>query len=113
MSQVSHNHIKVGATSKNAINVGDFSIGVSGGDDYGPTFDTGFYNGIPIPYGGYVIYVNNTGTITAHVPRTDEECLLYLNKYGANAGNISDALSWANTQSNLLVRTSDYTLGDL
>ena len=114
MSQVSHNHIKIGSSTINSISVGDFNIGVSGGADYGPTSDTGFYNGIIPPAGGYTIYVTKMSEgPSIHVPRTDEECLYYLNKYGANANNISDALTWAGNQTNLLVRTSEYQLSDL
>ena len=114
MSRVSHNHIKIGSSAINSLSVGDFSVGVSGGADYGPSVDTGFYNGITPPYGGYTIYVSKMSEgPSIHVPRTDEECLFYLNKYGANAGNISDALSWASGQNNILVRSSEYQLSDL
>jgi hypothetical protein len=116
MSVNSHNHLKVGSSPINSISVKDFSVGVSGGADYGPTSDTGFYNGIIPPIGGYTIYVEKLvpGQVPSiHVPRTDQECLYYLNKYGANATNISDALTWADGQNNILVRTSEYTLGDL
>jgi hypothetical protein len=111
---MSTNHIKIGASAINSISAGDFSMGVSGGADYGPTSETGFYNGITPPVGGYTIYVNKASQgPSIHVPRTDGECLLYLNKYGANASNISDALTWASIQTNILVRTSEYTVGDL
>jgi hypothetical protein len=114
MSQNSTNHIKIGSSAINSLSVGDFSIGVKNGADYGPTSDTGFYNGIVPPVGGYTIYVSKMSQgPSIHVPRTDEECLLYLNKYGANATNIVDALTWAESQSNLLVRTSEYQLSDL
>jgi hypothetical protein len=111
---MSTNHIKIGASAINSISAGDFSMGVSGGADYGPTSETGFYNGIVPPVGGYTIYVSKPSQgPSIHVPRTDSECLLYLNKYGANASNISDALTWASTQTNILVRTSEYGVGDL
>jgi len=111
---VSTNKISVNnVLSKHSLTNGDFSFGVNGGDDYGPTYQTNFYNGINIPFGGYAIYVNNSGTITAHAPGNDSECLYYLNRYGANATNISDALTWASTQSYLAVRSSQYQLSDL
>jgi len=114
MAQNSTNHIKIGSSEINSLSVGDFSIGVKGGADYGPTSESGFYNGITPPIGGYTIYVSKPSQgPSIHVPRTDEECLLYLNKYGANATNIADALTWAGNQTNLLVRTSEYSLGDL
>ena len=114
MSQISTNHIKVGSSAINSLSVGDFSVGVKGGADYGPTSDTGFYNGIIPPVSGYTIYVTKmSGGPSIHVPHTDEECLFYLNKYGANANNIGDALTWAGNQTNLLVRTSEYQVSDL
>jgi len=114
MSQPVSNHVKIGSSGINSISIGNFSVGVKGGADYGPTSDTGFYNGVTIPVGGYAIYVEKMSQgPSIHVPRTDEECILYLNKYGANASNISDALTWASSQSNLFVRSSEYVIGDL
>jgi hypothetical protein len=116
MSLNSNNHIKIGSSDLNSISVKDFSIGVRGGADYGPTSTSGFYNGITPPIGGYTIYVEKLVPgqgPSIHVPRTDQECLYYLNKYGANATNISDALTWADGQNNILVRSSEYTLSDL
>jgi hypothetical protein len=114
MPAVSNNHISVSNTlGKNALTNNDFFFGVTGGDDYGSTSNSGFYNGVVIPVGGYVIYFNNSGTITADAPTNDTECLYYLNRYGANAANISDALTWASAQPNIVVRSSEYTLGDL
>jgi hypothetical protein len=113
MSQTSRNHIKIGSSDKNSIFDGTFSYGASGGDDYGPSSITGFYNGVPIPVGGYVIYVNNNGVITADAPKDDAECLFYLNQYGANANNISDALSWASSELNLDVRSNEYQVNEL
>ena len=99
---------------KRAITVQSFYFGVNGGDDYGQSYETGFYNGINMNYGGYAIYINNDGgIITAHAPKDDAECLYYLNRYGANATNISDALDWASAQYNLVVRSSQFQLSDL
>jgi len=114
MSGNSQNHIKLGSSTISSISVGDFSVGVAGGADYGPSTNTGFYNGIVPSGGGYIIYINNPGQVlTAHAPKNDTECLYYLNRYGASAANISDALTWASSQSNLLVRSSEYVIGDL
>ena len=114
MSGNSQNHIKLGSSTISSISVGDFSVGVAGGTDYGPSTNTGFYNGIVPSGGGYIIYINNPGQVlTAHAPKDDAECLYYLNRYGASASNISDALTWASSQSNLLVRSSEYVIGDL
>jgi hypothetical protein len=100
-------------TNRNAISNQNFFFGVDGGDDYGPSNQTNFFNGVPVPPGGYVIYVYQNSQITAHAPKDDNECLYYLNRYGANATNITDALNWATTQNFLIVRSSEYTLYDL
>ena len=114
MSRISSNHISVSNTlGKNALTNNDFFFGVTGGDDYGPTSNSGFYNGVVIPIGGYVIYLYQNSVITANAPKDDAECLYYLNRYGANATNISDALTWASAQPNLVVRSSEYQLSDL
>lgn len=114
MSLTSTNQISVSNNlGKNALTNGDFFFGASGGDDYGPTMDSGFYNGITPPVGGYTIYKEDSGNIYANVAYDDTQCIFFLNSYGADASNITDALTWAATQPNIAVRTSEYTLGDL
>ena len=114
MSVPSNNKISSSnSLSKNALTNKDFFFGVKDGDDYGPTSATGFYNGVAIPLGGYVIYFNNSGTITADAPTNDAQCLNLLNRYGASAANISDALTWAASQSNIVVQSSPYVVNDL
>jgi hypothetical protein len=115
MSLTSHNQISVSNTlGKNALTNNDFFFGVTGGDDYGPTSDSGFYNGVPVSVGGYVIYFNNVGTITANAPKDDNECIYWLKRYGyTGADNISDALTWASGQTHLAVLSSQYELSDL
>ena len=104
MAQNPSNHIKIGGSSKLSLSKGNITIGVKGTTEYGPSSDSGFYNGIVPTAGGYVIYVNPSGSdISAHAPKDDAECMLYLKKYGAPDGTISDMLSWALTQNNLLV----------
>ena len=110
MSQNPTNHIKIGSSGKLSLSKGNITIGIKGDEDYGPSSDTGFYNGIVPTSGGYVIYVNPTGTeISAHAPKDDAECMLYLKKYGAPDGTIGDMLTWALTQDELLVIKSELT----
>jgi hypothetical protein len=103
----------VGSTTKNAITVGNFSFGVSGGDDYGPSSTTGFYNGITPPVGGYTIYNEVGGNIYANVAYDDSQCVFFLKSLGCPNTTISDCLTWASTQSYLVVRSSEYQLSDL
>jgi hypothetical protein len=115
MSRLSTNHISVNnILGKNYLPVADvFNFGVTGGDDYGATSSTNFYNGVVIPVGGYVIYLYQNSIITANAPKDDNECLYYLNRYGANATNIGDALTWAAAQPNITVQSSEYVVDDL
>jgi hypothetical protein len=115
MSRLSTNHISVNnILDKNYLPVADvFNFGVAGGDDYGTTNNTNFYNGVVIPVGGYVIYLYQNSLITANAPKDDAECLYYLNRYGAGASNITDALSWAAVQPNITVQSSEYVINDL
>jgi hypothetical protein len=110
MSQTSTNHIKVGSSTKLSLSKGNITVGVKGTTEYGPTSDSGFYNGIVPTAGGYVIYVNSSGSnIHAHAPKNDAECMLYLKKYGAPDGTIDDMLTWTLTQNTILVLKSQLT----
>lgn len=114
MSQTSHNQISVSnPLGKNAIIIGDFNFGVTGGDDYGPTSQTQFYNGIVPPVGGYTIYQTMGGNIYANVAHNDTECMFYLKSLGSPDGTISDMLNWVSTQSNIMVRSVEFPIEDL
>jgi len=104
MAQNPSNHIKIGSSDKLSLSKGNLTIGVKGTTEYGPTSDSGFYNGVIVPNGGYAIYVEKASQgPSIHVPTSDEECMYYLKKYGAPDGTINDMLTWALTQDNLLV----------
>lgn len=110
MSQTPTNHIKIGSSSKLSLSKGNITVGVKGTTDYGPTSNSGFYNGIVPTAGGYVIYINPTGSeLRAHAPKSDAECMLYLKKYGAPNGDIYSMLNWALTQNTILVISSELT----
>jgi hypothetical protein len=120
MSVNSHNHIKIGSSSKNSKVVGGFSFGVTGGDDYGPTTTsitggtgTGFYNGITPPVGGYTIYSIVGGNIYANVANNDTEGMFYLQSLGATGTTISEMLAWAEGNGSVIARPAEYTLSDL
>jgi hypothetical protein len=110
MSQTVSNHIKIGSSDKLSLSKGNFTIGIKGDADYGPSSDTGFYNGIVPTSGGYIIYVNPTGNvISIHAPKDDAECMLYLKRYGAPDGNIGDMLDWSLTQDTIFVLKQQLT----
>ena len=106
----STNHIKIGSSDKLSLSKGNITIGVKGTTEYGPTSDSGFYNGITPPVGGYTIYIQKVSQgPSIHVPGDDAECMHYLKKYGAPDGTISDMLTWALTQDGILVVKSELT----
>lgn len=91
-----------------------FKIGVDGSVDYGPTDQTGFYNGITPPASGYTIYVTKeTQGPSIHVANDDTECVFFLKSFGATGSTISDVLAWANNQVNVWVQTLNLTISDL
>ena len=110
MSANSSNHLKKGSTNLKSISRGDFNVGIKGVTDYGPSNQSGYFNGIVPTVGGYVIYVETgAATPTIHAPKNDPECLLYLKKYGATGTTIGDALAWAKHQTTIVVLSAELT----
>lgn len=88
----------------------NFSIGVNGYDDYGPTSVTGFYNGITPPVSGYTIYKHKaSGGPSINVASNDEECIFFLKEFGATGSTINDVLVWASGRTDVWVQTEDLT----
>jgi hypothetical protein len=111
---MSTNHFKFGTSDISSATRGGFKVGVSGGADYGPTSITGFYNGVTPPVGGYTIYVDKASQgPSIHVANNDTQCIFKLKAMGATGTTIGDVLAWADGQSNILVVSSELTLGDL
>lgn len=108
------NYIKSGTTILTSAVRGNVYVGIEGLAEYGPTENTGFYNGITPPVGGYTIYVlKEFQGPSIHVASNDSECMYYLKSFGATGTTISDMLSWADFQTNLWVASSDLTSADL
>ena len=106
----STNHIKIGSSTKLSLSKGNITVGVKGTTEYGPTSESGFYNGITPPVGGYTIYVEKVSQgPSIHVPANNTECMYYLKKYGAPDGTIDDMLTWALTQNTILVLKGELT----
>lgn len=106
----STNHIKIGSSTKLSLSKGNLTVGVKGTTEYGPTSQSGFYNGITPPVGGYTIYVEKASQgPSIHVPANNTECMYYLKKYGAPDGTIDDMLTWALTQNTILVLKGELT----
>ena len=108
------NYIKSGTTILTSAVRGNVYIGIEGLAEYGPTENTGFYNGITPPVGGYTIYVlKELQGPSIHVASNDSECMYYLKSFGATGTTISDMLSWANLQNNIWVTSDVLTSEDL
>lgn len=90
----------------NTLRSGNFYLGVTD-RDYGPTINTGYYSGVMGP--GYVSYIWDGSKIAYNLAITDSDLLSFLNgKSGLNLGNISNALTWTSTQSNIVVTNRSY-----
>lgn len=108
------NYIKSGTTILTSAVRRNVYVGIEGLAEYGPTDNTGFYNGITPPVGGYTIYVlKESQGPSIHVANNDSQCIFFLKSFGATGTTISDVLSWSNTQANLWVTSSDLTSADL
>jgi hypothetical protein len=108
------NFIKSGTTILTSYVKGDVRVGVDGESEYGPTENTGFYNGITPPVGGYTIYVlKESQGPSIHVAYDDSQCIFFLKSFGSTGTTISDVLAWSDNQSNIWVTSSDLTANDL
>lgn len=108
------NYIKSGTTLLTSVVKRNVYVGIEGLAEYGPTVNTGFYNGITPPVGGYTIYVlKESQGPSIHVANNDSQCIFFLKSFGATGTTISDVLAWSNGQANLWVTSSDLTSADL
>ena len=102
---VSRNYIKLsGSTELTSAKRKNFTIGVMGSDDYGPSSITGFYCGIEAPVDGYTIYsINESQNLIINVAHNDQECIVVLRLLGSTGTTIIDVIEWADTQQNVWV----------
>ena len=92
----------------NTIKKGNLSLGTES-VGYGPSSSTGFYNTVNPPLGGYVTYNNNNGTLSYNIANNDSELISYLSgRRGQTMTTIAEAISWAATQSDIMVTNSFY-----
>ncbi len=100
--------------SSSTVTSGSFTKGGTGfgvvEQNYGPTTaNTGFYNTITPPAGGYTFYKTKTqnGPIIK-VASNDAELITYVQKETGITYSISGALQWAATQNDIAVANFDY-----
>ena len=85
------NEILNGAITNNNV-----ALGVDRDLDYGPTTDTGFWQGVNPNHGGYTIYfLNGEEQPRIEVAKNDEALIFFANSFGANgAVTVEDALEF-------------------
>ena len=92
-------------TESDSLFKGDWAINLKehGG---GPTGTTGFYNGVDIPAGGYAIYGPGNH---ARIANNDTELLFLVGKLGGDNSSVSAALSWANSNNDVLILNGQFS----
>ena len=103
------NGIKYSQTKiNNALNRSNIAIGIND-VDYGPTNQTGFWNGVDIPTNGYVIYTYVGGKLNSYGAKNDLELIDVANKIlGANYSNVNDIFTVINTKDNIIIMNKYY-----
>ena len=92
-----------------ALKKGNFYIG-TGDVGKGPTSNTGFYNGITPPSGGYTIYLNkSSGGPSIYTVSSDPQLTGLTSQIAAQTlPTAADALGWYNSQTDKMVFNIDY-----
>ena len=98
------NRIKYGRTpGPNTLLSGDWSIGTNV-EGMGPSSDTGFFQGVTPPTGGYALYTNVNSNFEVRIAKNDGHLIDILNQMFNSAWTrIEDALEWCNGNSGVLV----------
>jgi hypothetical protein len=91
-----------------SVKKGNFFIGV-GDVPKGPSEDTGYWNGITPPVGGYIIYTGANGQPVANGAPNDAELIKLTNLIaGKTYSTVSECLIWFSTQPDKMVVSKDY-----
>ena len=92
----------------NSIRSGNFNIGIND-INYSPTISTGFWNGYPVPNGGYVIYQNKVSNgPSIYSVDNDSELVHYARQVGFTGSTVAGALEWSTTQDDVLIVNRNY-----
>jgi hypothetical protein len=91
----------------NTIRANNVAVGINN-VNYGPTDTTGFYSGINVPSGGYVIYrfPGGAGLPNVYVAQNDTELINLAGR--RNATTITEAISHINGLSNTIIINRNY-----
>lgn len=94
------------ATQSEALRKGNFHLGVTD-RDYGPSNITGFYNGSTSS--NYTTYIWEGDQIRYNIANSDAELVSFLSsKSGVSFNGITPSLTWAVTQSSVIVLNRNY-----
>jgi hypothetical protein len=91
----------------NTIRANNVAVGINN-VGYGPTNTTGFYSGINVPSGGYVIYrfPGGAGQPNVYVAQNDTELINLAGR--SNATTVAQAISHINGLSNTIIMDRNY-----
>src|SRR5210317_1450482 len=106
------NPIKYSTGSESlALKKGNFYIG-TGDVGKGPSATTGYYNGVDVPSGGYVIYLYNSsqpGDLSYHSATNDAELISFTNSIaGTSYTTVNECLTYFAGQSDKVCFNRDY-----
>lgn len=104
------NAIKYSATTETrSLRSGNFYLGV-GDIAKGTTAQSGFWNGLPIPDDGYLVYVNKaSGGPSIHTARSESELISIINSLaGASYTTIAQCFSWAAGQTTTMILNKNF-----
>jgi len=97
-------------TQANTLKKGNVVLGMNS-VEYGPTSATGFWNGIEVPAGGYVMYIpySNGNGMTIYSMSNDTELIKIVNEIGLQSfTTAAEALAWTGQQTGLFLVNREY-----
>lgn len=97
-------------TQANTLKKGNVVLGMNS-VEYGPTSATGFWNGIEVPVGGYVMYIpySNGNGMTIYSMSNNTELIKIVNEIGLQSfTTAAEALAWTGQQTGLFLVNREY-----
>ena len=97
-------------TQANTLKKGNVVLGMNS-VEYGPTSATGFWNGIEVPAGGYVMYIpySNGNGMTIYSMSNNTELIKIVNEIGLQSfTTAAEALAWTGQQTGLFLVNREY-----
>ena len=104
------NAVKYSTTTElRSLRSGNFYLGI-GDVAKGPTSQTGFWNGLNIPNGGYVLYINKaTGGPSMYGVSSDSDLITLVNKIsGSGFSTVAQCFDWAAGQTTVMILNEQF-----